>query len=185
MENQIEVQQLLELDVQTLETLDQCSEALDRLDEQQTQYAGQAVKSGKLAILYAVKEGEVLCRGRAIAKHGEFGPWLATQAERLQRSARTLDYWMKLSHSQLIANVISNPNIKGLTSAYVAAGILPEPEPKPEGEGDKDKAKLPWSPLKFSTRIDDWTKEAALDWLYEYDRAAQWARALRVQFGLT
>jgi hypothetical protein len=182
--NEIEVQQLLELDVQKLETLEQCSEALDRLDEQQTEYAGQAVKSGKLAILYAVKEGEVLCRGRAIAQHGEFGPWLALQSDRLQRSSSTLEYWMKLSKSQLIGNMISNPDIKGLTSAYVAAGILPEPEPKPEGEGDKDKP--PFS-LSFRTvyRLpSEWNRDAAKDFLYEFDRLARLAMQLKTEFGL-
>lgn len=93
-----------------------------------------------------------------------------------------------MANSPIVADLMNNPNIKTITDAYRATGILPEPEPKPTtegGNGESDKVKLAWSPIKFSTRIDDWTKEQALDWLYEYDRMSQWARQLRMEFGLT
>jgi transposase-like protein len=185
MENQIQVQQLLELDVQTLETLDQCSDAFGRVSQAADDHAGKAVSLGKAAIMYAVKGGLICLRAKELCDHGQFGDWKEEQCRKYGRSPQTLERWMKLAKSSLMRNLLEDPKYKGLTDAYIATGLLPEPEPKAEAETDKDKAKLPWSPLKFSTRIDDWTKEAALDWLYEYDRAGQWARALRMQFGLT
>jgi hypothetical protein len=185
MQNQIEVQQLLELDVQTLETLDQCSEALNHVSAQADKYAEQAVSAGKSAIGYALKGGSICLRAKEIADHGQFLPWMNEQAEKCGRSIETLYRWMRMAKLSLMTNLMASPGVKGLTDAYIATGILPEPEPKRDNGETQDKAKLPWSPLKFSTRIDDWTKEAALDWLYEYDRAGQWARALRMEFGLT
>jgi hypothetical protein len=145
--------------------------------------AALAVGYGQMAIRYAIKAGEIMNRAKDILPHGDFLAWVSKCCE---VSEPTVRRWMRLANQSRLTDLLSNPNIKTITDAYRATGILPEPEPKPEGsETDKDKVKLPWSPLKFSTRIDEWTKEAALDWLYEYDRAAQWARALRVQFGLT
>jgi len=179
------VQQVLDLDVQTLETADACAEHLKLAAGEANKMAASAVGYGQMAIRYAIKAGEIMNRAKDILPHGDFLPWLHMQIEVVQIAERSAYRWMKMANSPIVANLLDNPDIKTITDAYRATGILPEPEPKQDsGESDKDKAKLPWSPLKFSTRIDDWTKEAALDWLYEYDRAAQWARALRVQFGL-
>lgn len=38
--------------------------------------------------------------------------------------------------------------------------------------------------IKFSIRMEDWTKEQALDWIYEYDRMGDWTRKLRAAFGI-
>jgi len=90
---------------------------------------------------------------------------------------------MKLAKVNL--NALLNENPKGLQDAYKVAGVLPEPEPKEGSTSETEsKEKLPWAPIKFVTHIDKWTKERALDFLYEVDRANQFARTLRVQFGL-
>lgn len=148
--------------------------------------AASAVGYGQMAIRYAVKSGEILNKAKDILPHGEFLPWLESLLPTLEISERTARNWMKLANRQIVADLLANPDIKTITDAYRATGILPEPEPKPtiEGGGESDKVKLAWSPIKFSTRIDDWTKDQALDWLYEYDRMSQWARQLRMEFGL-
>lgn len=181
------VQSLLDLDVQQLQTLDQCAEALSQLSAEQDKYAKQAVSAVRAAIMHGIKCGDVCLRGKEIAQHGEFVFWLEQQSQKIGRSVATLYYWMKMAKFQKTGNLLDNPTIKTLTDAYRHIGALPEPEPKPttEGTGESDKVKLAWSPIKFSTRIDDWTKEQALDWLYEYDRMSQWARQLRMEFGLT
>jgi hypothetical protein len=177
------VQQVLDLNVQTLETADQCAEQLRVAAGEANKMAASAVGYAQMAIRIAIKAGQIMTRAKELVGHGNFYSWLEINASMI--TPRTAANWMRLANQKNVSDLLDNPNIKNISDAYRATGILPEPEPKPEGEGDKDKVKLPWSPLKFSTRIDDWTKEAALDWLYEYDRAAQWARALRVQFGLT
>jgi len=178
------VQQVLDLNVQTLETADQCAEQVKPACTGANTSAASAVGYGQLAIRYAIKAGEIMNKAKDFVPHGEFLAWLETNAPDISRMTATK--WMKLANVNARLHLLDNPDIKTITDAYRATGILPEPEPKQDGgQADKDNAKLPWSPLKFSTRIDDWTKEAALDWLYEYDRAGQWARALRVEFGLT
>jgi hypothetical protein len=122
----------------------------------------------------------VCLKAKELLPHGDFQTWLETNAG--DRGYRTLARWMKLAKVSLVS-LLAEANVKSLTDAYVATGILPEPEHK-EGGGGGDKNKLPWHPLKFSTRIDDWTKEAAADFVYEFDRAAQFVRTLRMEFGL-
>ena len=123
-------------------------------------------------------------KGKEIVPHGEFENWMESCGVNV--SLQTCQRWMKLAKASHVRDLLGNPDIKTMTDAYRATGILPEPEPKTTIEGgESDKAKLAWSPIKFSTRIDDWTKDQALDWLYEYDRMRQWARQLRMEFGLT
>ena len=148
--------------------------------------AASAVGYGQMAIRYAIKAGEIMNHAKEILPHGEFLPWLESCGAEV--SQPTAWRWMRMANHSRVNNLLTNPNIKTMTDAYRATGILPEPEPKPTtegGNGESDKAKLAWSPIKFSTRIDDWTKDQALDWLYEYDRMSQWARQLRMEFGLT
>lgn len=97
----------------------------------------------------------------------------------------TLNKWMRLAKKKLDF-YLNHENVKGINDAYKLTGIIPEGVKEHAQEtGESDKVKLAWSPIKFSTRIDDWTKDQALDWLYEYDRMSQWARTLRMEFGLT
>jgi hypothetical protein len=91
---------------------------------------------------------------------------------------------MKLAKFYIGRNLLDNPDIKTITDAYRATGILPEPEPKPEGEGDKDRP--PFS-LSFRTvyRLpSEWNRDAAKDFLYEFDRLARLAVQLKTEFGL-
>ena len=146
--------------------------------------AASAVGYAQIAIRFAHKAGTIMLRAKEILPHGEFMKWLDEHSDITHMTATR---WMKLAKITNVLDLISNPNIKNISDAYRATGILPEPEPKPttEGNGESDKVKLAWSPIKFSTRIDDWTKEQALDWLYEYDSMSQWARQLRMEFSLT
>jgi len=182
MENQL-VQQVLDLNVQTLETADQCAEQLKLAAGEANKMAASAVGYGQMAIRYAIKAGEIMNKAKELVPHGGFKQWLESCG--VDVSYQTCNRWMKLAKLSHVRDLMDNPDIKTITDAYRATGILPDPEPRESGTGETDnKTKLPWSPLKFSTRIDEWTKEAALDWLYEYDRAGQWARALRMEFGL-
>jgi hypothetical protein len=135
----------------------------------------------EIAIRHAWNAGTVANKAKEIVPHGTFMPWVEENSG--GRGYFTINKWMKLAKFDLDQILSGSP--KGLQDAYKITGILPEPESKAETEeGEKEKNKLPWSPLRFSTRIDDWTKEQAMDWLYEYDRAGQWARSLRMEFGL-
>jgi len=182
--DEIEVQQLLELNPQDLNTLNECSDALGQLSALADTEARNAVTAGKAAIRYAAKGGAVCNRAKEIAQHGEFLPWLAQQSEKFGREQATLYRWMKLAKLSLLINLESQPDVKSITDAYRATGILPEPEPKPEGEGDKDKP--PFS-LSFRTvyRLpSEWNRDAAKDFLYEFDRLARLAMQLKTEFGL-
>jgi hypothetical protein len=182
--NEIEVQQLLELDVEKLETLEQCSEAFGSVSQAADDHASRAVSLGKAAIMHAVKGGMICLRAKDLCDHGQFGDWKEQQYEKYGRSRQTVDRWMKLAKCSLMSNLLEDPKHKGLTDAYIATGMLPEPEPKPEGEGDKDKP--PFS-LSFRTvyRLpSEWNRDAAKDFLYEFDRLARLAMQLKTEFGL-
>jgi hypothetical protein len=178
------VQQVLDLNVQTLETADQCAEQLKVAAGEANKHAAAAVGYGQMAIRYAIKAGEIMNRAKDILPHGEFLPWLHKQLDVVQVGQASAYKWMKMANLHNGRNLLDNPNIKTITDAYRATGILPEPEPKQVGGETEDKPKLPWSPLKFSTRVEHWTKEQAMDFIYEFDRAAQFVRALKVEFGL-
>jgi hypothetical protein len=183
--NEITVPQLLELETQNLNTLEECAEALSQCATEADAQTRIAVTAGKAGIQYAIKGGGICLRAREIAKHGEFLPWLEEQASKFGRGRTTLENWMKLSKAQLIGNLIESPDIKGLTSAYIAIGLLPEPQPKPDtGEGDKVK---PPFVLNFKTdykHVSEWSRDAARDFLYEFDRIARTAVQLKTEFGL-
>jgi len=181
--NEIEVQQLLELDVQKLETLEQCSEALGAISEQVDQHAAQSVTHAKSGIMYALKGGMICLRAKEIAPHGDYGSWIEQQCAKYGRSQATIYNWIKLAKFQKFGN-LNAPDYKNLSDAYRAIGVLPEPEPKPEGEGDKEKP--PFS-LSFRTvyRLpSEWNRDAAKDFLYEFDRLARLAMQLKTEFGL-
>jgi hypothetical protein len=183
--NELTVQQLLELDVQSLNSLDECADALSHCATEADGQTRLAVTAIKASMLYAIKGGYICLRARALAKHGEFGPWLEAQAAKFGRGPSTLQNWMKLSKAQEIGNLIENPDLKGLTAAYIAIGILPEPEPKPEGgEGQKER---PPFVLSFKTQYrlpSEWQRDAARDFLYEFERLARLAAQLKTEFGL-
>jgi hypothetical protein len=183
--NELAVQQLLELNPQDLNTLDECSDALGQFSALADTEARNAVTAGKAAIRYAAKGGAVCNRAKEIAQHGEFLPWLAQQSEKFGREQATLYRWMKLAKLSLLINLESQPDVKSITDAYRATGILPEPEPKPEGgEGEKEK---PPFVLSFKTQYrlpSEWQRDAARDFLYEFERLAKLAMQLKTEFGL-
>jgi hypothetical protein len=81
---------------------------------------------------------------------------------------------------------LSNENVRGINDAYKLTGIIPEPEPKSEGDGEGDRDKPPFS-LSFRTvyRLpSEWNRDAAKDFLYEFDRLARLAVQLKTEFGL-
>ena len=122
-------------------------------------------------------------KAKEIVPHGEFQSWLEANAG--ERGYRTLAKWMKLAKVNLDALLAENPTLKGLQDAYVAAGVLPEPEPKQDtGEGEKER---PPFTLSFKTQYhhpSEWNRDAARDFLYEFDRIAKLAMQLKTEFGL-
>jgi len=122
-------------------------------------------------------------RAKEIVPHGEFQEWL--EANSGGRGLRTMQRYMKLAKTTLESFLTENPQLKGLQDAYVAAGVLPEPEPKPEGgEGQKER---PPFVLSFKTQYrlpSEWQRDAARDFLYEFERLAKLAMQLKTEFGL-
>lgn len=147
--------------------------------------AASAVGYGQMAIRYAIKAGEIMNKAKETVPHGEFGPWIESHAPDI--SWVTANKWMKLARANSNSgyNLLNNPNIKTITDAYRATGILPEPEPKEEGgEGDKEK---PPFVLNFKTQYhhpSEWNRDAARDFLYEFERLAKLAVQLKTEFGL-
>ena len=145
--------------------------------------AASAVGYGQLAIRYAIKAGEIMNKAKDIVPHGEFEQWLETCGCDISRP--TMTRWMKLAKSSHVINLMDNPDIKTMTDAYRATGILPEPEPKAEtGEGDKER---PPFTLTFKTAYhhpSEWQRDAARDFLYEFERIARTAMQLKTEFGL-
>ena len=122
-------------------------------------------------------------KAKELIPHGEFQAWLEANAG--ERGYRTLARWMKLAKVSLESLLADNPTLKGLQDAYVAAGVLPEAEPKQDtGEGDKIK---PPFVLNFKTdykHVSEWQRDAARDFLYEFERLAKLAVQLKTEFGL-
>jgi len=113
--------------------------------------------------------------------HGEFQEWIEANAG--ERGIRTLQKWMKLAKTNL--DSLLTADLGGLKDAYIATGILPEPTPKIPTEGDD--AEKPGYVLSFRAKwhqVSEWNKDSARDFLYEFDRLAQLARALKTEFGL-
>jgi hypothetical protein len=122
-------------------------------------------------------------KAKELIPHGEFQAWLEANAG--ERGYRTLARWMKLAKVSLESLLAENPTLKGLQDAYVAAGVLPEAEPKPDtGEGEKER---PPFVLSFKTQYrqpSEWNRDAARDFLYEFERLAKLATILKTEFGL-
>jgi len=143
--------------------------------------AASAVGYAQMAIRYAIKAGEIMNKAKEIVPHGGFEKWL--EGCGVEVSYQTCNRWMKLAKLSQVRDLMGNPTIKTVTDAYVATGILPEPEPKESGE-QKDK---PPFVLQFKSQwrlASEWSRDAAKDFLYEFDRLSQLARALKTEFGL-
>jgi hypothetical protein len=162
---------------------DTCARELTRCADEADRCAALAQAGAELAIRHAWNAGAVCLKAKEIVPHGEFQAWLEANAG--ERGYRTLAKWMKLAKVNLDALLAENPTLKGLQDAYVAAGVLPEAEPKPDtGEGEKEK---PPFTLNFKTQYhhpSEWQRDAARDFLYEFERLAKLAMQLKTEFGL-
>ena len=177
------VHEVLGFDVQQLETADACAEQLKLAAGEANKMAASAVGYGQMAIRYAIKAGEIMNKAKDIVPHGEFENWM--EGCGVNVSLQTCQRWMKLAKASHVRDLLGNPDIKTMTDAYRATGILPEPEPKAEGgEGEKDR---PPFTLSFKTQYhhpSEWQRDAARDFLYEFDRLAKLAMQLKTEFGL-
>jgi hypothetical protein len=162
---------------------DTCARELTRCADEADRCAALAQAGAELAIRHAWNAGAVCLKAKELIAHGEFQAWLEANAG--ERGYRTLAKWMKLAKVNLDALLAENPTLKGLQDAYVAAGVLPEAEPKADtGEGEKEK---PPFVLSFKTQYrlpSEWQRDAARDFLYEFDRLARLAAQLKTEFGL-
>jgi hypothetical protein len=183
--DELTVQQILDFDVQQLETADACAEQLKLAATEANSMAASAVGYGQMAIRYAIKAGAIMNRAKEILPHGEFGSWQEKQCEAIGITDRTSRKWMVLAIRNVGSDLLANPTIKGLQDAYTATGILPEPEPKQDTE-EGEKEKPPFT-LSFKTQYrlpSEWQRDAARDFLYEFDRLAKLAMQLKTEFGL-
>ena len=121
-------------------------------------------------------------KAKELIPHGEFQAWL--EANSGGRDIRTVQRYMKLAKTTLESFLTENPKLKGLQDAYVAAGVLPEAETKVDAGEEKEK---PLFTLNFKTQYhhpSEWSRDAARDFLYEFDRIARIAMQLKTEFGL-
>lgn len=162
---------------------DSCARELTRCADEADRCAALAQAGAELAIRHAWNAGAVCLKAKELVPHGEFQAWLEANAG--ERGYRTLAKWMKLAKVNLDALLAENPTLKGLQDAYVAAGVLPDAEPKADtGEGDKER---PPFTLTFKTAYhhpSEWQRDAARDFLYEFERLAKLAVQLKTEFGL-
>ena len=171
------------LNLEDLADADTCARELKRCADAADQAAATAQGCAELAIRHAINAGIAANRAKELVPHGEFEAWLEANAG--ERGVRTIQRWMKLAKTSRMTDLLSNPNIKGLTDAYVATGILPEPEPKQTGE-EVEKEKPPFV-LSFKTQYrlpSEWNRDAARDFIYEFERLAKLAVQLKTEFGL-
>jgi hypothetical protein len=171
------------LDLAICVDADACATELKRCADEADRCAALAQAGAELAIRHAWNAGAVCLKAKEIVPHGEFQAWLEANAG--ERGYRTLAKWMKLAKVNLDALLAENPTLKGLQDAYVAAGVLPEAEPKAD-TGEEEKEKPPFT-LSFKTQYrlpSEWQRDAARDFLYEFDRLAKLAMQLKTEFGL-
>jgi len=170
------------LNLEGLTDAETCASELKRCADAADQAAATAQGCAELAIRHAINAGLAANRAKELVPHGEFEAWLEANAG--ERGIRTVQRWMKLAKTSLVTDLLANPNIKCLTDAYVATGILPEPAPKETGEGEREK---PPFVLSFKTQYrlpSEWQRDAARDFIYEFERLAKLAVQLKTEFGL-
>ena len=158
-----------------------CASELRRCADEADRCVALAQAGAEIAIRHAWNAGQVCLKAKEILPHGEFQNWLEANAG--ERGYRTLVKWMKLAKVNLDSLLAENPSLKGLQDAYVAAGVLPMPEEKQQTE-QKDKPPFSLSFKSKYNHVSEWNKDAARDFLYEFDRIARLAAQLRTEFGL-
>jgi len=170
------------LDITLCVDAETCAIELKRCADEADRCAALAQAGAELAIRHAWNAGAVCLKAKEIVPHGEFQAWLETNSG--GRGLRTMQRYMKLAKTTLESFLTENPQLKGLQDAYVAAGVLPEAEPKADTGEEKDK---PLFTLNFKTQYhhpSEWSRDAARDFLYEFDRIARIAVQLKTEFGL-
>jgi len=108
-------------------------------------------------------------------------------------AARALNMHRSTVHRYLTRHPDLRTKSGKVSTARLIATIEAEKRIEPRGRALKARPKKPprWrlsrQPFKFAkfnARIEDWSREDALDWLYEYERASLWTEKLRAKFGL-
>jgi hypothetical protein len=171
------------LNIEILVDADSCARELKRCAGEADKCAAMAQGCAEIAIRHAWNAGTICNRAKEIVPHGTFKDWLEQNCG--DRGYHTMLKWMKLAKVDLNL-LLEVQNVKNLKEAYIAAGVLPEPEAKTEGGEGEAKDKPPFT-LTFKTNwrsVSEWSRDAAKDFLYEFDRLAQLARSLKTEFGL-
>lgn len=171
------------LDLEICIDADSCARELKRCADEADKCAAMAQGCAEIAIRHAWNAGTICNRAKEIVPHGTFQEWLEANAG--ERGIRTLQRWMKLAKTSLVT-LLEIDNIKTLKDAYVAAGVFPEQQDK-EIAGESEQKEKPPFVLTFKTQwraTSEWSRDAAKDFLYEFDRLAQLARALKAEFGI-
>jgi hypothetical protein len=113
--------------------------------------AGAAITAAHNAIIHAWATGTLLNLAKDNLGRGRFGPWRDAKASEIGISTRTSQNWMKLAERCWDVRALLAPGTS-LTSAYRAAGVLPEPTQMPPSvdDGVEDAEKPPTQPASFS-----------------------------------
>jgi hypothetical protein len=97
--------------------------------------ASAAITAAHNAIIHAWATGTLFNLAKDNLGHGRFGPWRDSKAYEVGISKRTAQNWMKLAERCWDVRALLTPGTS-LTSAYRAAGVLPEPTQVPPGVDD-------------------------------------------------
>ena len=113
--------------------------------------SGAAITAAHNAIIHAWATGALLNLAKDNLGRGRFGPWRDAKASEIGISTRTSQNWMKLAERCWEVRALLAPGAS-LTSAYRAAGVLPEPARVPPSvdDGVEDAEKPPTQPASFS-----------------------------------
>lgn len=113
--------------------------------------AGAAITAARNATIHAWATGTLLNLAKDSLGRGRFGSWRDAKASEIGISKRTAQNWMKLAERCLDVRALLTPGAS-LTSAYRAAGVLPEPTQVPScvDDGVEDSEKPPTPPTSSS-----------------------------------
>ena len=142
--------------------------------------AARVVGYRELSVRHAINCGYILIRAKELVPHGEFMQWCETNASDIGRE--TCRKWMGLANSHKNGNLDLDTD-STLSLAYKKT--FEPSEPKAEGD-DSQKDKPPFT-LSFKTQYrlpSEWQRDAARDFLYEFERLARLAAQLKTEFGL-
>jgi len=168
------------LDHEKLVDAEACAAELKTTLTQALACAARVVGYKELSVRHAINCGYILLRAKDLVPHGEFMQWCETNANDIGRE--TCRKWMGLANSHKNGNLDLGADAT-LSLAYKKT--FEGSEPKEEGDAPQ-KDKPPFS-LSFKTdynHVSEWSRDAARDFLYEFDRIARIAVQLKTEFGL-